>query len=70
MIITNISDIKKYPSEKIKVLDSHDDNEISRMMIEMKNSKFEDNKLNYTFDYRNYERGTAEWLNSVIGGGE
>ena len=70
MIITNISDIKKYPNEKIKVLDSFDENEISHMMIEIKNSKFEDNKLNYTFDYRNYERGTAEWLNSVIGGGE
>lgn len=70
IITTNVSDIDEYSSQRVRLLQSIDVNEISSIMDEMKTKRIEKTELNDTFDYRKYEKGTADWLRSVIGGGE
>ena len=70
IITTNVSDIDEYSSERVRLLQSIDVKEISGIMDEMKTTRIEKTELNDTFDYRKYEKGTADWLRSVIGGGE
>ena len=70
IITTNVSDIDEYKNDRVIIIDSLKENEILNEMDNIRNNRFKENKLNNTFDYRNYEKETAEWLNSVIGGGE
>lgn len=69
IITTNVSDIDEYKKDSVIILDSLKEDEILNAMDNVWNNKFKENKLSYTFDYRNYEKETAEWVRRVLNGG-
>ena len=70
VIASEVSDVTTYQTEKMSFVNMPDENRITDMMIDMKNKRFDENKLNNTFDYRKHEKTAAIWLHSVICGGE
>ena len=70
VIASEVSDVTTYQTEKMSFVNMPDENRITDMMIDMKNNRFDEIKLNNTFDYRKHEKTAAIWLHSVICGGE
>ena len=69
IITTNVSDIDEHKNDRVIIIDSLKEDEILNAMDSIRNNKFKENKLNNTFDYRNYEKEIAEWLRRVLNGG-
>ena len=70
VISTNVSDLKEYEKENTIFIDNFNAEEIANAMTKMKNKSFGKKVMSRIFDYRNFEKETAEWLSCVIGGGE
>ena len=70
VIASKVSDVTAYQTERISVVSSSGEMEITDSMNDMKTKKIGNDMINSTFDYRQHKQAAALWLHSVICGGE
>ena len=69
LITTDVSDLKDFQEDQIRILPSLDEEEISIVMNEMRKTISMTKTVKTVFDYKTYKKSVDLWLIDVINGG-
>lgn len=69
LITTDVSDLKDFKEDRIHILTSPREAEISMAMDDRKNNKSSKKTIQAFFDYKTYKKSVDLWLINVINGG-